>query len=122
METTTMAPRMATSTTPPETMLRRKFLREGEIPGCAASATSRSTSAAAVAHSVAGLCADDARTTATLLAGLPRGETRSDDALLLPSARRGSPSGHGHRRRDTEAADAARKHGRAWQGGSAGDG
>ncbi|KAG2579436.1 hypothetical protein PVAP13_6NG281532 [Panicum virgatum] len=29
----TTAPRMATSTTPPETMLRRKFLREGEMGG-----------------------------------------------------------------------------------------
>ena len=98
METATTAPTMATSTTPPETMLRRKFLSDGEIPGCAASATSGSTSAAATAaaaaHSLAGFCADDdARTTATLLlAGLPRGETRSDDALLLPPARRGFPS------------------------------
>ncbi|KAF8728639.1 hypothetical protein HU200_017907 [Digitaria exilis] len=88
---------MAKSTTPPETMLRRKFLSDGEIPGDAASATSGSTSAAATAaaaaHSFPGCCwpfCADARTT-TAEAAL-RGETRSDDALLLPPAQRGFPS------------------------------
>lgn len=51
-ETPMTAPTMAPSTTPPETMLSKKFLREGENPGCAASATSGITIAAVSATAV----------------------------------------------------------------------
>ena len=52
METATTAPTMATSTTPPDTMLRRKFLSDGVRLPCAASATSGRTIAAAMAAAV----------------------------------------------------------------------
>jgi hypothetical protein len=86
LETATTAPPMAVSTTPPETMLRRKLLSDADSPGCAASATSGTTSAAATAaaaaHSFTGWrgCAE-ARTAADHL----RGEARSEDALAAAS-------------------------------------
>ncbi|KAJ6759596.1 hypothetical protein OIU74_026128 [Salix koriyanagi] len=43
---------MATSTTPPATMLNKKLLRDGETPGPAASATSGITMAAVSAPAV----------------------------------------------------------------------
>lgn len=43
LETPTTAPMMTVRTTPPEAMLSKKFLREGEIPGPAASAISGMT-------------------------------------------------------------------------------
>eukprot|EP00262_Sarcandra_glabra_P014960 TRINITY_DN4511_c0_g1_i1.p1 TRINITY_DN4511_c0_g1~~TRINITY_DN4511_c0_g1_i1.p1 ORF type:complete len:126 (-),score=17.08 TRINITY_DN4511_c0_g1_i1:87-464(-) len=46
------APTRTVSTTPPATMLSKKFLRDGEIPGCAASATSGITMAAVRAKAV----------------------------------------------------------------------
>ncbi|CAL9106222.1 unnamed protein product [Musa acuminata var. zebrina] len=46
------APPIALSTTPPATMLSRKFLRDGDRPGWAASATSGITNAAAKAAAV----------------------------------------------------------------------
>ncbi|BAF22523.1 Os07g0673600 [Oryza sativa Japonica Group] len=52
LETATTAPTMATSTTPPDTMLRRKFLSDGVRLPCAASATSGRTIAAAMAAAV----------------------------------------------------------------------
>lgn len=69
LATAITAPTMAASTTPPATMLRRKFFSDGEMPGCAASATSGMSSAAANAAVVSPLTAisfaddgdDDAR-------------------------------------------------------------
>lgn len=49
LATATTAPVITPSTTPPATMLRRKFFSDGEMPGCAASATSGITSAATIA-------------------------------------------------------------------------
>lgn len=43
---------MTVSTTPPATILSKKFFRDGEIPGCAASAISGITSAAVRAAAV----------------------------------------------------------------------
>ena len=91
METATTAPTMPTSTTPPDTMLSRKFLSDGVSD--AASATSGITSAAATAAAVSPATAlsfadadADARTTAILAAGLAlscRGW--NDDAGVLAS-------------------------------------
>ncbi|CAL9054297.1 unnamed protein product, partial [Musa banksii] len=71
LATATTAPTITTSTTPPATMLRRKFLSDGETPGCAASATSGITNAAANAAAASPLIAfsfaDDARTLRWLL-------------------------------------------------------
>lgn len=52
MATPMTAPTRTVSTTPPETMLSKKFLREGESPGCAASAMSGITIAAVSATAV----------------------------------------------------------------------
>lgn len=49
LETATTAPVITPATTPPATMLRRKFFSDGEMPGCAASATSGITRAATIA-------------------------------------------------------------------------
>ena len=76
METATTAPAMPAKTTPPDTMLSRKFLSDGERPGDAASATSGSTNAAATAAAVSPAVsfsctdADDALTAVILAAGL----------------------------------------------------
>ncbi|RWW82831.1 hypothetical protein BHE74_00008681 [Ensete ventricosum] len=71
LATATTAPTITTSTTPPATMLRRKFLSDGETPGCAASATSGISNAAANAAVASPLIAfsfaDDARTLSWLL-------------------------------------------------------
>uniref|UniRef100_A0A6N2N016 Uncharacterized protein n=1 Tax=Salix viminalis TaxID=40686 RepID=A0A6N2N016_SALVM len=52
LETPITAPIMATSTTPPAAMLSKKFLREGETPAPAASATSGITMEAVSAPAV----------------------------------------------------------------------
>ncbi|KAJ6913907.1 hypothetical protein NC651_016228 [Populus alba x Populus x berolinensis] len=52
LETPITAPTMAPSTTPPATMLSKKFLREGEDPDPAASATSGITMEAVSAPAV----------------------------------------------------------------------
>ena len=99
METATTAPAMPAKTTPPDTMLSRKFLSDGDSPGDAASATSGSTSAAATAAAVSPAVsfsctdAEDARTAVILAAGLPAlttGRGRNDVAFLSPATDRGA--------------------------------
>jgi hypothetical protein len=52
VDTPATAPPIATSTTPPATTLKSKFLREAETPGWAASAISGTTAAASKAKPV----------------------------------------------------------------------
>jgi hypothetical protein len=87
LETATTAPTMATSTTPPDTMLSRKFLSDGV--SVTASATSGMASAVATAAALSP--ADtfsfmDARTTAILAAaGLALGGCRGWSEGAAPS-------------------------------------
>jgi hypothetical protein len=87
LETATTAPTMATSTTPPDTMLSRKFLSDGV--SVTASATSGMASAVATAAALSP--ADtfsfmDARTTAILLAaGLALGGCRGWNGDAAPT-------------------------------------
>jgi hypothetical protein len=100
LETATTAPAMPAKTTPPDTMLSRKFLSDGDSPGDAASATSGSTSAAATAAAVSPAVsfsctdADDARTTVILAAGLALTDRGRNDAapsgFLSPATDRGA--------------------------------
>lgn len=52
LATAMTAPKMTPSTTPPDTMLSKKFFSDGDNPGCAASAISGTTIAAASAAAV----------------------------------------------------------------------
>jgi hypothetical protein len=107
LETATTAPTMATSTTPPDTMLSRKFLSDGVSPDCAASATSGSTSAAAAAAAVSPAAAfsfmdADART-AILAAGLALGCRGWNDAAAAPSGFLSPATGSGDATADRDA-------------------
>jgi hypothetical protein len=118
LETATTAPTIPTSTTPPDTMLRRKFLSDGvSPPDCAASATSGSTSAAARAAAVSPAAAfslmdvdegdADARTAVVVILAALGCRGRSDDApsgFLSP----GTDSGAATADRDAVAAMATR--------------
>ena len=79
METATTAPTMATSTTPPDAMLSRKFLSDGDSAG-AASATSGTASAAATAATAAIPAAAAAAEAFSLLTGSPDDDARTTTA------------------------------------------
>ena len=115
METATTAPTMATRTTPPDTMLSRKFLSDGVSPDCAASATSGSTRAAATAAAVSPAAAfsfmdaADART-AILAAGLALGcRGWNDDAAAAPSGFLSPATDSGDATADRDAVAMARR-------------
>jgi len=114
LETATTAPTMATSTTPPDTMLSRKFLSDGVSPDCAASATSGSISAAATAAAVSPAAAfsfmdaADART-AILAAGLALGCRGWNDDAAAPSGFLSPAADSGDATADRDAVAMARR-------------